>query len=240
MNDTPTPDNPFHCVVDFDLFRRALTIASEEEERPYITGVFVEPHPAGGALLVATNGHSLICLRDKSAITSPVGGIVKLNRQTLRAVKHATDRVGLTPRLGVSHGRASVVFPKTERQWRKPEFLNLATKPDASVVAHQWDGVVVNATYPDWRRAVPAPSDNAVVAGFNADLICPLAAALVGGGIVARVRIVPGQGEEAAAAEGHVPHLVFGPNHVDGFGVLMPIMHSGIKAALPPWFEGAV
>jgi hypothetical protein len=46
---------------------------SKDPLRPYIGGVLIEPHPAGGALLVATDGHRLSLAYDGAATLEGVG-----------------------------------------------------------------------------------------------------------------------------------------------------------------------
>lgn len=56
-----------NMTCNADLFRIAYSCVSTEETRYYLNGVHLEPHPCGGAFMVATDGHRLIVVHDESA-----------------------------------------------------------------------------------------------------------------------------------------------------------------------------
>lgn len=51
-------------------FAAAYVFASTEETRYYLNGVLVEPHPDGGVLLVATDGHRMVAIKDDEGETN--------------------------------------------------------------------------------------------------------------------------------------------------------------------------
>jgi DNA polymerase-3 subunit beta len=51
--------------VDAGLFKIAHSAVSTEETRYYLNGVFVAPHPNGGVVAVATDGHRLVAAHDE-------------------------------------------------------------------------------------------------------------------------------------------------------------------------------
>ncbi|MHC8493397.1 hypothetical protein ACTU44_11890 [Thalassospira sp. SM2505] len=55
-------------------FYAAWQFISTEETRYYLNGVFIEPHPDGGVLMVATDGHVLAAIRDRNARIEGDGG----------------------------------------------------------------------------------------------------------------------------------------------------------------------
>ena len=63
--------------LDADLFMRVRRAVGAEEVRYYLTGVYVEPAPGGGALLVATDGRAMLVARDPQGF-APAPAIVRL------------------------------------------------------------------------------------------------------------------------------------------------------------------
>ncbi len=241
MNDTSLPDKqPFRCIVDFDLFRRAMTCASREETRHYLQGVCIEPHKDGGALLVATDGHRLICLRDPHAVVEGGPGIVRLTGRTIRqgakARRHTDSNLSSTLQLVVDQGRASVALlrnPAKDEPRERP--FHLATMPGLTVMAHQWADVLIDGTFPAWRVLVGRPDLSCDLrAVFRAGLIEGVARALcVDDNGYARVVPIAHTADERATD--NVRHLVFGT--LDGFGIVMPMRFRTIPTQLPDWME---
>ena len=54
-------------TVDAQCFLAAWQFIDTDASRHYLRGVLIEKHPEGGALLVATNGHIMAVIHDKSA-----------------------------------------------------------------------------------------------------------------------------------------------------------------------------
>ena len=70
--------------VNAMLFKAARECQSSEETRYYLGGVYVQPHPERGALLVATDGHRLIAIHDETGICEKpaiVRTIVRMRKQ---------------------------------------------------------------------------------------------------------------------------------------------------------------
>lgn len=107
---------------------------SKDEARFNLTGFYVQEHPTGGALIVATDGAALGVFHDTFAHVA-VPGIVTLSKTTLAACK--SDRT-----LVIEGDRASVY-----------EMWNEETREGLLVAAQ--DGAVLDAEYPDWRAVVP-------------------------------------------------------------------------------------
>lgn len=63
--------------LDADLFIRVRRAVGAEETRYYLTGVYVEPAPGGGTLMVATDGRVMLVARDPLGI-APAPAIVRL------------------------------------------------------------------------------------------------------------------------------------------------------------------
>lgn len=244
MNDTPTPDKPdFRCIVSLPLFRRALSVASTDGCRYYISGVYIEPHKAGGALLVATNGSVLICLRDKDAVVEGGSGIIRLDRWTLKAAKHAV-RHQPDPVLVVADGRAASTYRGYDGNRREDdELFGLPIRPDDTVAGYQWAGVVIDGVFPNWRPLIGEPDFGAPVGAFNHRLIEQLAHALVGPNecpfrLISTRNAKPPLETPSDRDAGDVVHIMFAGDPEDGFGIIMPVHYrTRRRAGLPSWLE---
>lgn len=227
---------PFRCIVNADLFRRAMCCISKEPTRYYLNGVHIEPHKDGGALLVSTDGHRLIVIRDKDAFIEGGTAIIKPRKWIARAL----DDKSTLPQFIVVSG-ATLALASETPTIRKPgepyikhvrdndALLALPTKPDKNVRAMQWCDVIIDGKFPDWRRVVPKQIiDDAPIGEFNAEQLRSLGAALAG---VARGTRVLASSKDA----GH-PHFVFsGCSEVDGFGIILPMRATTTKSAIPAW-----
>jgi len=126
--------------VDANLFRIAAFAVSTEETRYYLQGVYIEPHPVKGVIMTAANGHVLTTIHDESG---DMGGcspaIVKLPGKVLAECK----------------------AKKTKRTTTEPRML---VDPSADLATVQVDGeetarayrVIIDGTFPDWRRVHPS------------------------------------------------------------------------------------
>lgn len=120
--------------------------------RRYLAGINITPHEAGGALLVATNGHMLMCIYDRTAVCSePATFVVGVD-----AAKFCTGRSGsadpvvlinpITERLTISGGQ-----PRRELYVQPGKCLS---------------DLGTTCPFPDWRRVVPRVAD--LKPGFSA------------------------------------------------------------------------
>lgn len=243
------PKPEFRCIVSADLFRRAWFALSTEETRYYLNGVFVEPCPEGGALLTATDGHCLLSFRDPRGVVQG-SGIVCINanmRRELKAtrsdlfgvrsafservvlVKGGSDHLAYIAMSGLPHKIDGV---EVEPRDTLPELFD---KADKRVVAAQFTPVVIDGTYPDYRRVIPQQTDQTNPCGaFNQSILSRLAEALSDQSARSRyIKVIPSAGTNSTAD----PHLVFGNSRgLEGFGVAMPYRFDE-KVALPAWAQ---
>lgn len=226
----------FRCIVNADLFRRAYECVSTDELRYYLNGVLVEAHPGGGAILVSTNGHVLVAIRDKDALVEGGCGIVHANRDILAAcrknggVRQVFGKRGDVPlHLFVEGPRAAVAKRVSDdldgdRRW------DIVRAPDQSCEAYQWHGALIDGAFPDWRKVLPKePADAVHPASFGPALVARLDAALCRPKSGTSVSLTPTKGQCS-------PFIVHGDGAVDGFGVLMPKrVEKGVDLAIPSW-----
>ena len=227
---------PFRAVVSADLFKRAQIGVSKEHFRYYLNGVFVTPCKDGGALLLATDGHMLICIRDPRGIVEG-SGIIALNKQLLGMLSEKRDDV--TSRYGAHTERvvavqrdghpfdAVAIVAFSSKTFRakgdevdtelRPEIFGILGKLDKTILGYQTQDAVIDGTFPDWKRVVPKnlfPDNPSGI--FNPFLIERAAQALcssVGEGLL----ITP----SGSRAEPHYATSYY--SKIDGFAVLMPM-----------------
>ena len=116
-----------------DLYNVAWPFVSKDVARRYFTGVLVEPHPKSGVLLVATDGHALICIHDLSG-SAEKQAIIKLEPDRARNLASGSSIV-------VDDGSATIEHDGQP--------LNLFDDADLEI-----DG-----EFPNWRRAIPQHGD---------------------------------------------------------------------------------
>lgn len=246
--DTPPPP-PFHAVVNADLFRRAqLCVAQKDPSRVFLAGVFIEPCAEGGATMVSTNGHHMVVIRDPHAIVKGAG-IVRLNKLMLRALKSEKSDLQHTERaLLVSYepdtgSRALIASILVEDRYSSRELaFDLFENPTGDIRAVQYEDVLIDGQYPDWRRVVPSYAEaGQSFATFNPNLIDRVAEALAPHrDIVPTLTFYTSPTQPEAG-----PILVKGCpfQHSDeafeGFGVIMPCRGQDPVANAPSWAQVA-
>jgi len=200
-------------TVNADLFRAAYLCVSTEETRPYLQGVYIEPCTAGGATLVATDGHRLIAVHDASAACD-AAVIVHLDKPALTALKRGKGET--EPR------RLSLDTPA--RAW----VLNAT----GAQIAFQ-DNPLIDGHFPDWRRVLPSDTDTdkpdaetLTIGAYNADYIATFGEA---------AKIINGRVPLIALRHGARSGPAFiGLGSDIAFGVLMPTRVDGLTNR-PVW-----
>lgn len=129
--------------VDANLFRIAAFTVSTEETRYYLHGVYIEPHPVKGVIMTATNGRVLTTIHDESG-----------------------DMGGCSPAIVRTPGKvlAECKAKKTKKTKQTTTEPRLLVDPSADLATVQVDGeekarayrVIVDGTFPDWRRVHPS------------------------------------------------------------------------------------
>ncbi len=226
----------FQAVISADLMGRVYTAVSAEESRYYLNGVKVEPCPLGGALLIATDGHKMLVLRDAVAVVNETA-IVRLSPAMLKACRAKAVKRGVYGErfLIVDEQRAAVAL--TAIPENRGDLLDLARNPNHEVECYQPAGTLIDASYPDWRRVVPNGQVQAVAAAFNSEYVSAVSKALC----TCRAPVATLQGRGGSIGDAaNAPHAVYGDGTVPGFGVLMPIRSKPLtEHELPYWLNAA-
>lgn len=209
----------YNAIVDAQLFRAASNFVSTETTRYYLNGVFIEKHKDGGVTMTSTDGHRMFCVYDPDAFMDYEGGfIAKLDKAALNACKPGRyDSFGRCIMFDYD-GNAEIGI----RQ--QSDDVDIAPKP-----IHKSYDVLIDGTFPDWRRIVPKFEEGQEVGAvgcFNADYV----------GSFGKIYADLGQSKKNSIQivqdEPHNPALIRFYGLDNAFGVLMP-MRQEIEAAVP-------
>jgi DNA polymerase-3 subunit beta len=132
-------ENPKAAPISHDKLRVSAKLVAlvtpfmaAADIRYYLCGICIRPHPAGGAVIVATNGHMLGAVHDPDGVCEHEV-ILRLAPTTIAACKAR----GNNPRhLEMRHGRLMVCEPGRE-------------------VALQAGDPVIEAAYPQFQNVIP-------------------------------------------------------------------------------------
>lgn len=122
--------------------------STEQDPRYYLNSIHIAPHEAGGAVLVACNGHTMMCVRDINAVCgAPVNLVVRAEAAKYGAKQRghmdATAIVDLTTqRLTITGGLAGALAGE-ELYIQPGKCLLEAATPDRP------------HGYVDWRKVLP-------------------------------------------------------------------------------------
>jgi len=197
--------------VNARKFLACLECVSRDEFRYYLHGVYIQPHPDGGAVLVGTDGHRLIAIHDLAGHCK-TASIVKMDNATARQCAKAAKNIG----------------------------CEITIDADGVVSFDTYRGTsssIIDDTYPDWPRvlapilksaAIEAPPS---VASFNGGYLGSFGKIA---GILSGDKVGPIQ---VAAFNDLDPALVMFPNHGEAFGVLMPMRTVMPSIGLPAFMK---
>lgn len=121
--------------VNARLFRVVHNFISTEETRHYLNGVHIEKHARGGLLMVATDGHRLMCVHDEKGSIEGDSVIVKLDKAALAACKA---------------GRGEPDDRRLKLEGNNVTVQNCHDLPVGAAF-----NVVIDGTFPAWRRVIP-------------------------------------------------------------------------------------
>jgi len=214
----------FH--VNASLFAAANLMRSYEETRYYLNGVYVEPCEQGGVLLVATDGHRLIVIRDENGFT-PEPVIIQVDKGELKKFKPD------------SRATKQLVIEDISKFETIPASLRWIDEEDGQSITFDTLQVKrVNGTFPDWRRIMPRQfKPGASHQSFNADYIASFGKArtLIGEafGFTGK-QAEKGRVTFTATDHPRNPCLIGLPGYENiAFGVLMPMQ--GDMPSVPAW-----
>lgn len=193
-----------------------LPFVSTDNIRYYLGGLFIEPHPKGGVLMVATDGRRLAAIHDPDGEAD--GGWICPVPKVLAAAcrrqnkKYPKDNAGMLHFIGDAGYVTAANFP--------PESVgtDMAARLGPLHLASAW-APPIDGRYPDWRRVVPAwplEQDFSEPIGFSGKLLSAFSVAAKAAGYsnAATVFYPPGKQGAMIVRLPHVP---------DFLGLLMPM-----------------
>lgn len=204
--------------VNANLFRAVSMAQSTEETRYCLRGVYIHPHAVTGAVLVATNGHILLCAHDPEGVCD-VPAIIGLDKVRLGACRSKPKRTHV---LTVTDGVAEI-----------HSHFGSGREPEHGTLIETQRGVVVDGTFPDYARCLPRGPFCATGAGMDGRYLGTFADA---GCAVSDAKTATVFRVLAGAAGDDGPLLVRYTRQDNLFGVLMPVRHDG-RDTLPAWFD---
>lgn len=135
--------------VNPKYFAAINLFAAVKDVRYYLNGVFIEPHPVKGVVIVATDGHTLALLHDPDGwVKAPiiVGDISKALISAC-AFKGSAKRQNVPTRLYLSEHGAVV---DTDEQAQVETTIN----PFSASVSHLSKISLIDGKFPDYRRVI--------------------------------------------------------------------------------------
>lgn len=153
MNDLRINFTPKYLPI-LDLFK------AKGDIRYYLNGVYVEKAPQGGVYLVATDGHTLVCIYDKDGlIEGAESAIVKIEPGLVAAAKKPlAQRVSApTYAVMVRRNRAMLAIPDSEEEL----FL-------------QAGKCLIEGKFPNWRKVLPSDFAKLKPGAFSDCVVNPL------------------------------------------------------------------
>jgi hypothetical protein len=201
-----TLKKPVHCfAVRLDALLRVRPFISTEMTRYYLGGVFVHAHDSGGAVCAATDGHRLGVRRDVDGLVNEPQ-IIRLPKEIKTPVREHARAWAVMTRTGPLFAHLSLVDPIHDRDHDTPE--NAIARIDDCY--QRFGDVLIDGTFPDYTRILPAEAEADVVRGFNAKYLTSFGQSLTIRG-----------GQESD------PHVILDSSDPDFLGVLMPMRISG-------------
>lgn len=196
--------------INVSLFLAAVICVSKDEIRYNLNGVYVQPHPEAGALVVATDGRRMLVLHDETGeCTKP--GIIAADKLVIAAAK-------------------AVATADDEHEDRT---IRVDDDGLVSVPAANFRGIdpgLINGVYPDWTAVIrpvlgPIKAKTHGLASFNTQYLADfakIATILKRAGATAAARIVSFNEQD--------PALVLFPDFDSGFGIIMPMTSPAVDA----------
>lgn len=134
--------------VNPKYFAAINLFAGVKDVRFYINGVRIEPHPVKGAILVATNGHTMAAIHDPDGFCSQPIIVGSIGKDLLRACRSAKPAVpGADLRLWIDAQSAVIAEGHDEPAHPFDQYARHASRIE-----------LIDGKYPDWRRVLTGAS----------------------------------------------------------------------------------
>lgn len=209
--------------VDARLFRFAGHCVSKEETRYYLQGVYIEPHPEKGALMVSTDGHRMVVAYDPDGDCDETA-IVMLPKPALDLAKDH------------SKGAKDVLELPAWEIDVKGKSASLVR--DGNTIA-TYEDILIDGEFPNWRGVLPvAPASVPVgLAGFNPVYLAGFGK--LGDEIGKAIDRSPSIRLFSAGGAPEEPALIRWDGIDDVFGILMPTKVDDRSVGFPEFMAPA-
>jgi hypothetical protein len=239
-------ENPA-VYIRADYFGIAASVRPKTDVRYYLEGVCVEPAESG-AIMVCTDGHRMIAMRDREGIcNAPVilrvdsRLIQDCNKKYGKVARHVIltaerDALLVGDAYVADKEDAEAAMKKVNRPFNpKSTYINvdpiymLPCKP------------LIDGDYPDWRRVLPKEEElhPGLVGDYNADYLRDFEA--LAGRIDWKYHSITFFHHKPAADPGDLNRtnagamIVRSPGNPDFLGMLMPMHQTPLGSTLPDW-----
>lgn len=216
----------------------AICKAESNEVRYYLGGIYVEPHPKGGVMVVASNGHHLFCGHDiRGSISEPV--IFDFSKRFITDCAKAKpnglgDReliVEFDGRLAyLSVGRLSSAMDDVQPGL----FEELSNHSVPAIEPIQ----TINAEYPNWRKVVPNKTAGAQLpVSYYLKYLSNLEKVAKALGIPEQARAATAYGVGKTLNETKCSPTVFTFDYpgADALIIIMPRRTDDVENGIPDW-----
>lgn len=219
----------FIARVNPKYFAAINLFAAAQDIRYYLNGVFIEPHPEKGVVIVATNGHVLGLIHDPDGWCAKpviVGGISK---PLISACAKAKGIKGLDKQVTLYISERSAVVHAGEQ-------MDRTVDPFSEFTTHMSKIEIIDAKYPDYRRVIPnkrEPSEQFPCMNASYFAILDKVGALLVPGIrnYGAGVYLESRGKDTSV----VARFTQGDLEQRFVAILMPMSGEGPKEILPVW-----
>ena len=206
--------------------------AAQKDVRYYLNAVHIEPHPQGGVVVVATNGHFMGAIHDPDGWIAPGVQSVLIGAVSKRLLSACMARRG-------PDGEPPALLWIAEKYSLVSSLEDAAEEPELfGQHAHLTERTeLVDGKFPDWRRVVPSQRQHfegqfPCINGEYLEVFNKIGVMLSGqkrwsGG---------GMYLEASASNAKIVVRFNAHDLIDRFvGVVMPMKGNEVKSILPAW-----
>ena len=224
-------------IVNASMFCRIANFRSFEATRYYLNGVYCEPGPNGkGCILTATDGHTLGSILDKNGYCD-APAIIRYSKNLEpknMPNKSLVDRANVAiPGIPNERSLAYLVIGAVDNA----EMASMLSAASDDVYATEKD-VVVDGTFPNWRRVIPRGPYAPFHSTFNGKLIDRFVKMAGKGKNDPATLRISGSLDLKGKLDLESPAIVQINSEPNFLGVIMPMCGS-FDAPIPAWFNSA-
>ena len=191
-----------------------MKFMAKSDIRYYLMGIHIEPDPKGGAILVATDGHRMLVIKDKNADypkDAPKEGIIfQIDKSAAKFCNKEVRGVSGWATVDVDSQRLTIFNGDGQEMYLQP------------------GKCLVNGNFPDWKRVMPdfTQLQQACLSFVKSDYVAD--AAMVHPGSASRIR---GYGVRFWQESKHSPLIVQYSEYPEFCAIIMPLRCDNAQGA---------